>query len=809
MQVHHDAKWTAFDEAMKHIDGAVRLKKIRAEPITRGRAELHLFELAPEGERPHPRLRMAFTEVVDPAPPALPEPQAWPDPDAFRSWLVAALSAEPMRAGLDQPPEDSPHYWHNSLRAGRVTALLDHARAAVEQLDAWSTSEREAGLYAIAELGALAYADDIQFDDENTGTYHQYKDDKPFVHVLERLHASLPEEHSEAFVLLPSEQQYAIRRQTEQLRNHLDFLMRHKYAFAGITETDIERTLGGFLMDRETRQIASENPDTRASLRPRHQLLRIDPSSDHEHAGAWLMRVGDGLALRDGTPVEVDDDDLRKTEVPQPQLTFARAPKDPLLREGVRFDWDSDGWVDAEPIPWIAWAGHCDVKAVLEAIGLALLDQPSLFEYRSDTGQTIELTRDLLLELLTAVVEFGSVYQRMDGTGEIELGIHQFGGARNDSLPDRLQFAGADPDQHFRWPLNQRRDALEVTKIVEAGETLELGAVFSRYLADPAAVEFSDNPRYVATVDGDYNVIDATGMVLSASTRVGSFDADGQVTHALVPLEIDLRPEATGRTYLGTELHDAGERELFRVFLDREQPAIVAELWRWDPDNGQELHVPDRDISFPLASPLSTTLSREQKLDDPAAFEALIGLALQRGQNICADTDENAPVWNGVVTRIISGRYGVNEAARTERWRMLFIARFGFATLEYMVRRTTDGTPETYCPIANSFVPSPDFLWQDLPDIASKGVEQDAWVVNDAMLEREVVKVHWAPHEQGGWYVEDDHIKNAFELLYAALAGYRWTIVHQNKRYVFTDEAAWTAACSKLDELRAQLSFDE
>jgi hypothetical protein len=268
--------------------------------------------------------------------------------------------------------------------------------------------------------------------------------------------------------------------------------------------------------------------------------------------------------------------------VPPDQLTFERAPDHPQLRAGVRFDWDSDGWVDPQPLDWIFWAGHCDIKAVLEQLGLALLGQPSVHEYRSDTGHVSELSRDLLLELLAGMTELGSVYERMDGTGAIERGIRQFGGARNDSLPDRLQFAGFGPGQHFRWPIRRERDALQVTKIEHQGAPLELDVAFARWLADVDAVDFSPNPRYLGTLDGDYNLIDATGMVLAAAVRINSFDGDGQLVHENREISVDLRDEAAGRTFLGTHLQDAVARELYRIYLDRDQPAIVAELWRWN-----------------------------------------------------------------------------------------------------------------------------------------------------------------------------------------------------------------------------------
>lgn len=792
---------------MNAVVGAVRLKQVRDRTIVRGRAELSLFERAPDGQRPHPRLRMDFAKVSDPQPPKLPAIQTWANVQSFRRWLLAALDAPNLQAGLGNPPEHSPHYWSNAIVAGRITALLDHARAGIEAHPSWTAAEREAAHYAIAESGALAYAGTIQFDDEDSGTYHSYKYDQPFVHVFEQLLLSLPTAGSEAFALLPEQQQQAVQRQREQLRNHLNHLMRHKYAFLGITETDIERTLGGFLIDRDTRRIASETPASADALRPEHELLRIDPAAAHEHAGAWLMRTAEGLALYDGTLVELGDAALRRTPVASEQLSFARAPNHPLLRAGVRFDWNSDGWVDDQPIDWITWAGHCDVKAVLEAIGLALVDQDPVFEYRSDTGAQTELSRDLLLELLTGVVEFGSVYTRLDGSGRFVRGIHRFGGARNDSLPDRIQFRGLGVGRHFRWPITRKRDALRLLRIEQNGQALGLDTAFARCIPDRGAVDFHPNPRYLETVDGDYNLIDASGMVLTASVRVWSFDDRGQLVHRDRELELDLRPEAQGQSFLGTHVEDPSARELYRVHLDRAQPAVVAELWRWEPSIG-EVHVPERDLVVPLVSPISATVSREMRRDDPEVFQALIELALHRGENICADTDMTAPVWNGVVTRMEVERTAVNPQARVERWRVHFTARYGQSELDYMVRRAADGRPQDYCPAnTDDGVPPPDFLWQDLPDIASKGVEQGAWVVNATMQERGIVTVRRAPHEQGGWYVEDDHIKNAFELLFAALAGYRWTIVHQNKRYGFTDEAAWTAARRRLDALRSKLSF--
>ena len=102
---------------------------------------------------------------------------------------------------------------------------------------------------------------------------------------------------------------------------------------------------------------------------------------------------------------------------------------------------------------------------------------------------------------------------------------------------------------------------------------------------------------------------------------------------------------------------------------------------------------------------------------------------------------------------------------------------------------------------------SVDFLWQDFPDIASKGVEEGDWVVNQTMLERALVDLHVETQVPGGVYVHDDHIKNLFELIFCSLAGYGYTIVHQNKRFGYKDEASWKADVEKIKQVRNKLTI--
>ena len=825
-----------------------RVKDVRATPIQPGgRVEMRLFEQAEGQGRPHPRLRVSQPPASDPAPP--PELALPPEPptsaEAFRAWLDATLSSR--RAGLTPSLGDGPsaRYRQASVRVQRTAALVASVEGA---LDGWlqggqlSSTVADACRYAVRRAEAELYAGSLQFDDDDSGTYHSFGKDAPFVHFLEAFLEQLPAEDSHAMSLLEGAQRTAVRNQRDQARAHLDYLMRHKYAYGGVHEGDVERSVGGFLIDRETRLVVTESVDSAHALRPQHVLLRIDPDAEHPHAGAWVARDGDRVVLQgvfDDPPtvdgdgvVEVESSELVELPVPDQQLTFRRAPHHARRRFGVRLDWDGRGFVDPAPIGWIDWAGHCDIKGILEALGVTLTgpSAPSVTEYRSDTDAIRVFDRDLLLEMVAAAMELGSTYVGLDGTRPVHLGVRRFGGARNDSLPDRLQLTGVTEGQGLRWPLGRGKDELTVTSVlvpVGPGEEehpdhpgmveLDLSTAFLRDLPDANGLEFRSNPRFLKVVEGDYAVIDVSGARVAVRRIEHGFDPHtGAPTRVSVDSVVDLRDDAPRRQVLGTALKDAAERSVWRVELDRDLEQVIGTVLQFvrDPDTGlyQATERPEQAVRLRLKRPLEVTLSRESRLDDPALLDQVLARAVRHAEGICADTDWEAEVWNGVVTRLDVDKEAEDEQARLEQWRVHVVARFGEATLRYRVRRAADGAPEAWCPLpAKPGEQSCDFLWQDNPDVASKGRVGNRWVVNQAMKAREIVQVRWSPTTPGGWYVHDEHIKHTFEVLWCGLEGLspasggspaRWTIVHDNKRYVFDDEASWQRAVDGLRALR-------
>ncbi len=815
-----DAEVLSSDPTDQPEWAGTRIKSIRHEPLhPGGRAKLTLFERVDAQDRAHPRLQVSLPPVEDSSEGDILEarPEDVPSTaDAFEAWLEAvwqtATEGPVNDIDMDLAPVDSRQYYRNSLRTQRTARFFAKARSLLfTRVD---PAEQQAATAALRRLEDEAYAGVLPFDNADTGTYHSFGHDKPFVHFLETMLDSLPADESAELDLLPPHQQESVRRQRSQARAHLDFLMRHKYAYEGIWETDIERRLGGFLIDRQTRHVVSETPESKASPVPKYELLRIDPTAELPNADAWLYRSTEGLHLRDGTVVEVDDALLRRIPVQPDRLTFERCPGNRHLRTGVRFDWDGNGWLSPEKVAWVDWAGHCDIKAVMEQLGITLTGSEhttSVTEYRSDTGTTTAYTRDLLVEMIASSMELGSLYSRTDGSGMVRRGVTQFGGARNDSRPDRLQFAGRTKGRGLRWPMSQRQDTLVVRSIEKDGKSLDLSRVFHRYIPIDGVVDFEENPLFEKTIEGDYSLLDISGTRVVADLQEDAFDSHGYPVRKQRQVVLDLTdsaPEEARRVFLGAQLHDASERTLWKVWLDLDEAKVeakVVEVRRNDAGEWAEHEREGQGVVLRLSKPLKLTLSREMKRDDPQMFRTLLDTALRSGQNICADTDMRAEVWNGVVTRIDARRVAENREQRVEHWRVKIGARFGSASLDYLLRRDASGEPFQWCPTSgeDDSAPQPDFLWQDFPDVGSKGVVNGDWVVNKAMLDRGIVTVEHRRTVAGGVYVHDDHIKNVFELLFSGLSGHAHTIVHGNKRWGFTEKAVWAEHVERLNSWRS------
>ncbi len=818
----HDAR-AAFDSATEAPWWkGIRVKAIRHEVLQPGgRCRLQLFAAGEDEGRAHPRFTVSMPPVdmgewpvvlpVQPAESSIAAWEAWIE----RAWAETAPSLLADVVQVPGPP-GSERYFANSIRTQRTAAFFAAARE--RGLAGVEPSSRNLWLYAVRRLEDEAYAGAIPFDDADTGTYHSFGHDEPFVHYLEVLLRTLPIEGSAEWQLLSDDQKSAILRQKRGCQAHLDWLMRHKYAYHSVIETDIERSVGGFLIDRNLRARVSETEGSQHAVLPTYECLTILADSAHAYAGARVVRDAQGLCLYDGTRVVVPDEMLERQPVLSSQLTFARAPNDPHLRAGVRLDWDNNGWLSPNEISWVGWAGHCDIKAILEQLGLTLTGDaplPQLLEYRSDTGETTRYTRDLLLEMLASVVELGSVYRTADGTQRVRRGQSLFGGARNDSRPDRLQFRGQRAGQGLRWPLSERAGSLTVRSIEKDGAVVPLGRAFGRWIPCSDRLDFEPNPLFEKTIEGDVSLLDVSGCRVGCTILEDVYDSAGYLTTRPLNIDIDLRSDNHGEAiFLGAQTRDLSDRSVWKVWLDVQSGRVEGRVFQTVRDaDGQwtEQARPEQDVVLQLALPITLTVSRETKRDDPAMFQTLLQRALRSGQNICADTDMKAEVWNGVVVRIDAQKLREDRSRRVEHWRFDLVARFGGASLEYLVRKDEMGEPIAWCPLddEDSEQRQPDFLWQEFPDVGSKAWVNGRWMANEAMEDRGIISWAVRASENREKVIEDDHIKHVFEVIFSALSGRRFSVVHNNRRWIFDHEDDWKDAIDNLSALRERCLFGE
>ncbi len=782
-----------------------------------GRSRLILFD------RHGPRLRMEAAQVDDPGPPGpfLPAPAALPSSSAGLMGLVAqaladnkaALDAEDLGPGV--APRPGERYQQNQVAAQRRQRFFGEARALLESCraaGALADDELTLAARALTGLEWGTYSGEIDFDDEDIGTHFSYTKDEAFVHYMELLLDALPLPRSEAWAVLPREQRASVARQRAQLTNHLDATMRHRYAYDGVVESDIERSTGALLVQRRTHRIVSHDDWASGEARvPGFELLRVDPDAAGPHAGAWIHRAGDDLRLEDGTVIEVDPDHVLVEPVEAEDLTLQRAPGDPRLRPGMHFDWDSNGYITDEPLPWIKWSGYCDVQAIMEWLGLTFLeDDAGVTEYRSDTNETVTYTPELLREMAASMVEPGSAYQRVDTGERVQLTERIQGGYQAHGRHDRLDFTVPSSRRVLSWPMGGKREDFEVIGMEGPdGESLDAEATFQR-LMPGEGLQMVPNPRFLKKPGGNLAYIDVVGLLLRVSMYVDVFDEEtGYFRRKKQETLIDLREQPEHRIcFLGTRLWSSSRREVFRYYLDRTDDTVVAELDRYEQRGGRwrARTLAEHGKREKLQVPLACNIRREVLRDDPAFFAPLLDAALRRGEGIITDTDMGGEVWNGVVTKVRASRLEADPETRMERWQVHLEARHGEASMDFLLRRGEDGQVQDACPCAgpDGWGDYPDFLWQQYPDVTPRTRHQGRWLVNMAMLGKGIVTLD--PSSSSA-EVFSDHVNNVSEVLYSTLRGMPWTIVHANERYGFRDQAQWKETVDRLNSLRSRIRF--
>jgi hypothetical protein len=605
----------------------------------------------------------------------------------------------------------------------------------------------------------------MDFDRADTGTYWSYGQDAAFVHVFERMLGSLP----------------ANDPRRPLIQNQIDFIFSTKYTPKGsVNENDIEKSLELIAIDKTSRRVVSMTPESAGTNALRYETLAS--------GGRSVFREG-GKLFWEGTRTELTAPEAQAlVRTPATQITFRRPTTGEAPRPGMRFDWDGNRMMNARDID-TSWWGHCDIKATLEILLADMAGSRGVTEFRSDTLQTTEFTREMQLEALAALLNFDDAYVAASGTGAPRrFGRTDFAGGRNDDRPTGMTIT-TDRGQTFELPIRLER----LSAPGQQGTAVDVAIVFQPKVADPQSQSFTKNPDVtVDPNDPDQAVLDGSKRKIGGTTDGYTFDDAGRPVEAKVQFDIDPLATSGSKVLLGTELIDIANHELQRIYYDPATKALSVVETKFVEKNGKYEAV--EGTSHSLGKLRSLSLSRELEAgDDVQAKLAMLEESVRTGKKIATDSSTGMQVWNGEVHAIRRELQWRSPDGRFERESVTIDATFGSNKVGSFLHQLDE---EGRIVDSMELSAAVDFYWADNPRIAPLISERGNWYVNRAMRDRGVVDLGQ------GKAASLSFIQDLTDLIYLGLKEKEnkkvYTIVDQGKRYVYADEATWRADVDRL-----------
>ena len=741
-----------------------------------GAYEVHLASRLADGTVV-PDLRFVARTIADPAPRPSLAPVSARDAAGFAAHTASTLQSldgylNPDKAALlaTLPADAQTAFSYNNIRGQRVSHVFDLLGAQLESSSLASADKTKA-----RQALNAAYADqfrgrDVVFDDSDTKSYWSYGHDAPFVKVFEQLLGSMTA--------------YDPRRPF--LQNQLDFVFTHKYVTSGaVDENDAEKTMGLVAIDKTNRHVVSMTPETAARNRGvQYETLKITTG---EHAGKYAYRSGDAVMV-EGTQTKLsaaDSASLYREAVSN--VVFRRAVDGESLRDGFRYDWNGNRMIELKKVD-TGWWGHCDIRAVMEALLADMKGSGGVTEFRSDAGSVTEYTRDHQLEALAAMLNFGDAYIGQGG-GRFSFGQHLFAGSRFDDVPTRLDLR-LDNGSSLRLDV-------KLTGLSERGDaakSADLDRTFSPFVPDADKQTFAANPTVLSVVDGDVSVIDGSGRKIEGTLDGWTFDEKGRPVAADASFTIDLASGAGARVLVASEISDVDARTLDRYYFEPSTKEVVRVPTKFVERDGT--FAAQEGAGVKVGAITGAQIGREMKFGDDAADKLeVLERAARTGQKMANDADTDMQVWNGAQTKV---RLSTDYRSPDGKWERISVhvdARFGAGKVgEFMRELDENGKPvrtiETKAAV--------DFFWWSANRVAPLIADRGQVYLNEEMLERGVISLS----SEQGKVASLGALQDVADIIYLGLQAKDqqklYTIVHDGKRLVYQDAATWRADVEKL-----------
>lgn len=711
------------------------------------------------------------------------------NPASFAALITETVNnrAAYLKPRKEQVEGAATQYKFNAIVGQRIEQFVNEGVALAQEIYGRNPAQLNQALYAVNTAGFDLYSREVRFDDFEVNGYASFGHDAAFIHAWE---LRLAELNKVDVALLSEPEKAALAREKAQLQGELDGIFRSKYVYnsSSMYELNAEVSVGLCLIDKDSRQRLSEIEGSRKTIVPKFEILNVQHEGQNK---AVYFDVQENKYYFDKSDVQVPADlvpQIQRQAVQEQDATFRRAVAGEHLRKNFRFDWDGDGQVSKSVIDWVGWAGHCDVKAMLETHGLVLPQgDQGVYEYDSRSGSTAHYSRDILNEKLMSMGELSAtmVDPRTGRRSSVANEPERFAGGRDDDRPDRILLGG---DTKLPW--SDRPNKFDITQITVGGKTYQADEVFREHIVAADQKSATKNPLYAGMVEGDRVQLKLANAKIEADASYRVFDpASGYTEMKSERVVLDFANPAAQPVMVDTILEDAQKRIMYEVKIDTANKQWVAQKIQMVENAGGGYE--RTEMGQPLRRPIDVNnmvAQRETNLDDPAQYMPFVKEALQTARNFTSETADGAGVWNGRTKSLRQATVWRDDNTKWAKVTLDVDARFGGNQGSFLVKLKDDGKPDYFVPLTMPF----DFAWR----IDSAFAPVFGGAVNETALERGVVS------QEGGRFTAEA-VGNMMELLHCAFSQRRFVINHFGQRYYFENRADFDAAKAKLDQLRA------
>ncbi len=610
-------------------------------------------------ENGKPKLSVEQSPVEDPAPRAkIAELDAGLSLDAFKA-KVGELTANGSDVrGFLEPAWNAGTFKtrakHNAVTQNRIGQFVKELKAYAQAN--FSGADRGNAL-AVANKAAFELSlRRTVFDRIETNGYWSFGHDAAFIHGKEKKLDALKKIDLEKMVstgAMTRAEATEVEKEMSQLQNWLDAIFSNKYVYHNnrMNEMDAESSMELAIIDRSSRARVSEQKATVKTIVPKFEVLSVTEGGEKKHI-YWHAK--ENAYYYDGTGTKVPDavlgsggndrnhpSNVRAESVQNWTARRLDTANGEKVRDGFRLDWNNDQYVSDIIISWVGWAGHCDIKAIMEAWGLVMpqtADGSTNYDARS--GETIQWTPDLVNEEIASMLETSNTQRS------------RFGAHRTDDEPDRTSFGTGRS-----LPLNNRPNEFKVKAVtVEvdgAPKRLTTDEIFSRKLVNdisrPNSEPVRDNPLYdAANTDSDRIAAKLGGAdKIEVSSKVRLFNEQGRIVEKRSDFTIDWSDANAEPVLVDSQIQDPSNRIIWEIKLDTANKKQLFEKVQWvDDGSGNFERKVLQSFDEPI-QPKQMVVTHETKLDPIQSWYGFMTEAIQEARNITFETALDGGVWNG------------------------------------------------------------------------------------------------------------------------------------------------------------------